>query len=69
LRLKDSDARYETDDSTGVGAARKAARTGPVYVLDQEFDQKKVDYFQQAGFDVVQIEDDLYELVPLQHRQ
>jgi hypothetical protein len=69
LRLKDSDARYETDDSTGVGAARKAARTGPVYVLDQEFDQKKADYFQQAGFDVVQIEDDLYELVPLQHRQ
>ena len=68
LRLKDSDARYETDDSTGVGAARKAARTGPVYVLDQEFDQKKADHFQQAGFDVVQIEEDLYELVPLQRR-
>jgi hypothetical protein len=68
LRLKDSDARYETDDSTGVGAARKAARTGPVYVLDLEFDQTKADHFQQAGFDVVQIEEGLYELVPLQRR-
>jgi len=69
LRLKDSAARYETDDLTGVGAERKAARARAVYLLDQEFDQKKADHFQEAGFDVVQIEEGLlYELVPLQRQ-
>src|ERR687894_174270 len=45
-----SAARYGTDDTTGVEAARKAAGRGPVYVLDHG----RVDYdrFREAGFKV-----------------
>ena len=57
-------ARYGTGDTTGVQAARKASRQGPVYVLDHG----RVDYerFREAGFEVVPAGDDrlLYELVP-----
>ena len=59
-----SAARYGTGDTTGVEAARKAARQGPVYVLDHG----RVDYdrFREAGFEVVPVGDDrlFYELVP-----
>ena len=59
-----SAARYGTDDTTGVEAARKAAENGPVYVLDHG----RVDYgrFRRAGFEVEPVGDDrlLYELVP-----
>jgi hypothetical protein len=66
LSLGESNAHYETDDRTGVGAARQAAKRGHVYVLDQEFDQNKAERFLEAGFHVVPIEEGfLYELVPL----
>ncbi len=66
LNLGESNARYETEDRTGVGAARQAAKRGHVYVLDQEFDQNKAERFLEAGFHVVPIEEGLlYELVPL----
>lgn len=64
LNAAASAARYGTDDTTGVEAARKAARRGPVYVLDHG----RVDYghFRRAGFAVVPVGKDriLYELVP-----
>lgn len=65
--LSESNDSYETNDYTGVGAAREAAKKGHhVYVLDQEFDQNKADRFREAGFDVVPVEENLlYELVPL----
>jgi hypothetical protein len=55
---------YGTDDSTGVGAARRAAETGPVYLLAN--DRARLEVFRDAGFDVVPVEknDLLYELVP-----
>jgi hypothetical protein len=59
-----SAARYGTDDTTGVEAARKAVRRGPVYVLDHG----RVDYghFRRAGFEALPVGRDriLYELVP-----
>ena len=59
-----SAARYGTDDTTGVEAARKAARRGPVYVLDHG----RVDYdrFREAGLDPVPVGKggQLRELVP-----
>lgn len=59
-----SAGRYGTDDTTGVEAARKAARRGPVYVLDHG----RVDYerFREAGFEVEPAGEGrlLYELVP-----
>ena len=56
--------RYGTDDTTGIEAARRAARTGPVYLLANGRARLKV--FRNAGFDVVSVEKDgfLYELVP-----
>lgn len=55
--------RYGTADTTGVGAAREAAKTGPVYVLDQK--RIELESFRRAGFDVVSVGEDrlLYELV------
>ena len=59
-----SASRYGTDDTTGVEAAREAARRGPVYVLDHG----RVDYerFREAGFEVEPAGEGrlLYELVP-----
>jgi len=56
--------RYGTDDTAGVKAARRAAGTGPVYLLANG--RVRLDSFREAGFDVVPIEKDgsLYELVP-----
>ena len=63
LDAAQSAARYETGDTTGVEAARRAAETGPVYVLDHG----RVDYdrFKEAGFEVVPVGENrlLYELV------
>jgi len=64
LTAAQSAARYGTDDTTGVEAARKAARRGPVYVLDNG----RVDYdrFREAGLDPVPVGEghQLRELVP-----
>src|ERR687894_265629 len=56
--------RYGTDDTTGVEAARIAARSGPVYLLANG--RARFDSFRGAGFDVVPVEkgDLLYKLVP-----
>jgi hypothetical protein len=56
--------RYGTDDATGVEAARRAAQTGPVYLLANG--RARLDSFRKAGFDVVPDEKDgwLYQLVP-----
>src|SRR5918995_4745403 len=56
--------RYGTDDTTGVEAARKAARSGSVYLLANG--RARLDSFREAGFDAVPVERDgfLYELVP-----
>ena len=57
-------SRYGTGDTTGVEAARRAARSEPVYLLANG--RTKLDTFREAGFDVVPVEKDgsLYELVP-----
>lgn len=64
LTAAQSAARYGTDDTTGVEAARRAARRGPVYVLDHG----RVDYdrFREAGLDPVPVGrgGELRELVP-----
>ncbi len=64
ISAAEADARYGTGDTTGVGAAREAAKDGPVYVLDQK--RIELERFRQAGFDVVPVGEDrlLYELVP-----
>ena len=59
-----SATRYGTDDTTGVEAARKAARRGPVYVLDHgRLDPAR---FEEAGFEMEPVGEGrlLYELVP-----
>ncbi|MGH3148079.1 MAG: glycosyltransferase family 117 protein [Rubrobacter sp.] len=59
-----ANARHKTGDSTGVEAAREAAKTGPVYVLAQK--RIEVERFREAGFDVIPVEKRrlVYELVP-----
>jgi hypothetical protein len=59
---------YGTDDTTGVEAARRAARTGPVYLLAH--DRARLQSFREAGFDVIPVGEArlLYRLVP-QHGQ
>jgi Protein of unknown function (DUF2723) len=56
--------RYGTDDTTGVEAARRAARSGPVYLLANG--RARLNSFREAGFDLVPVGEDhlLYELVP-----
>ncbi|MBA3615277.1 MAG: glycosyltransferase family 117 protein [Rubrobacter sp.] len=56
--------RYGTDDTTGVEAARRAAESGPVYLLAN--DRARLEVFRDAGFDVAPVGKDplLYELVP-----
>ena len=60
--------RYGTDDTTGVEAARIAARAGPVYLLANG--RARLDSFREAGFGVVPVEkgDLLYKLVPESRR-
>jgi hypothetical protein len=55
--------RYGTGDTTGVEAARRAARAGPVYLLANG--RARLDSFRKAGFEVVPVGEDplLYELV------
>ena len=56
--------RYGTDDTTGVEAARRAAKSGPVYLLANG--RARLNTFREAGFDVVLVEKhgSLYKLVP-----
>ena len=60
--------RYGTDDTTGVETARRAARSGPVYLLANG--RAPLDTFREAGFDVVPVDEDdlLYKLVPEERR-
>jgi hypothetical protein len=64
LNAAQSAARYGTDDTRGVEAARKAARRGPVYVLDHG----RVDYerFSEAGLQPVPVGNggQLRQLIP-----
>jgi len=55
---------YGTDDTTGVEAALKATKNGPVYLLANA--RSSLEPFREAGFDVVPVEKGsfLYELVP-----
>jgi hypothetical protein len=61
---REAAARYGTDDETGVEAARKAARRGPVYLLNQ--DGLDTGGFERAGFEVVPAGGNgiLYRLIP-----
>jgi len=56
--------RYGTHDTTGVGAARKTAGNGPVYLLANA--RSSLEPFREAGFEVVPVGKGylLYELVP-----
>ena len=61
--LATTDRRYGTDDLSGVTTAKKAAKEGRVYVLDQG--ATNPERFQKAGFEVVPVKAGLlYELVP-----
>jgi 4-amino-4-deoxy-L-arabinose transferase-like glycosyltransferase len=63
IDLATTDRRYGTDDLSGVRAARKAAKEGRVYVLDQG--STNPGRFRNAGFEVVPVRSGLlYELVP-----
>ena len=55
---------YGTGDTTGVEAARRAAGSGPVYLLANG--RARLDSFREAGFEVAPVEKrgSLYELVP-----
>jgi hypothetical protein len=60
--------RYGTDDTTGVEAARRAAGSGPVYLLANG--RARLGSFREAGFDVVPVDEDdlIYKLVPEERR-
>jgi hypothetical protein len=63
IDLATTDRRYGTDDLSGVTTAKKAAKEGRVYVLDQG--ATNPERFQNAGFEVVTVRAGLlYELVP-----
>jgi transmembrane protein TMEM260 (protein O-mannosyltransferase) len=63
IDLATTDRRYGTDDLSGVTTAKKAAKEGRVYVLDQG--GTNLERFQNAGFEVVPVRAGLlYELVP-----
>lgn len=59
---------YGTPNPTGIETARRAAESGPVYILGREFEQQKVSIgrFRDAGFRVGPVGEGrlLYELVP-----
>jgi hypothetical protein len=59
----EADARYGTDDYSGMESAKLAAERGPVYILDHEefFDAEE---FRNSGFEVTGVGEDLYRLVP-----
>ena len=62
LNLPATDRRYGTDDLSGVTTANKAAKEGPVYIIQQD----DIDYgkFYDAGWNTVQVKGLLWELVP-----
>jgi hypothetical protein len=62
LDLPTTDRRYGTDDFSGVTTANKAAKEGPVYIIQQD----DIDYgkFYDAGWNTVQMKGPLWELVP-----
>ena len=63
IDLATTDRRYGTDDLSGVRTAKKAAKEGRVYVLDQG--STNPGRFRNAGFEVVPVRSGLlYELVP-----
>ena len=64
LNAQGSAARYGTDDTTGVEAARKAAEAGPVYLLDHG--RADLERFRRSGFEAVPVDEDglLYEIQP-----
>jgi hypothetical protein len=63
IDLATTDRRYGTDDLSGMTTAKKAAKEGRVYVLDQG--ATNPERFQNAGFEVVPVRAGLlYELVP-----
>jgi hypothetical protein len=68
LDAAQSAARYGTDDTSGVEAAHKAAKKGPVYLLANA--RTKLKPFRDAGFEVEPVGKKglLYELVPDKRR-
>jgi hypothetical protein len=62
IDLPTTDRRYGTDDFSGVTTAKKAAREGPVYIINQ--DDIHYGKLYDAGWSTVQVEGPLYELVP-----
>ncbi len=61
LSLEETDRLYGTDDFTGVTTAEKAAKKGPVYILDHDAVNPAGLY--EAGFRTVHVEGSLYELI------
>ena len=61
IDLQTMNRRYGTDDRTGVTAAKKAAKNGPVYIIDQDDVNRSGLY--KAGFRTVHVEGVLYELI------
>src|SRR5215203_3082780 len=57
IDLATTDRRYGTDDLSGVSAAKKAAKKGRVYLLDQGV--ANLAPFRRAGFEVVTVEEGL----------
>ncbi len=62
IDLQTMNRRYGTGDTTGVSAAKKAAKNGPVYIIDQDDVNRSGLY--KAGFRTVHVEGVLYELMP-----
>jgi hypothetical protein len=62
LDLAAANRRYGTDDFTGVTAAEKAAKHGPVYILNQ-VDINPAGLY-DAGWHTVKVEGDLFQLIP-----
>jgi len=63
ISAAEASVRYGTGDSTGVEAARRAAKAGPVYVLDQQ--RVDLERFRRAGLGTVRVGDGpLYKLIP-----
>ncbi len=60
--LATASRRYGTDDFTGVTAAKKAAKKGPVYIINQENINPSGLY--EEGLRTVHVEGVLYELIP-----
>ncbi len=62
LDLAASDKRYGTEDFSGVTSAEKAARRGPVYIIDQEGINPSGLY--EAGWRTIKVDGALFKLVP-----